>query len=262
MHILNSIHSQLGMMTWPLTIMSMIVVMILLERSVFLLLNTRTHSKSLLCSLRQLDMNDAQKVDAFSQTLTAKKHTLEQGAGMLLGHRYFTKSLREEAVSIWLQKKRHSYTSGLKVLSIIGVIAPLVGLLGTVLGLIEMFKTLGDFQGSIEPSLLAKGLGLAMSTTAAGLLIALPAIIAAQLFHLWADNTLNKIEHGLNHCNLLLEGVYFEVDKKGMQKECGAGSTQQSSVSSCLSSDSASEDRSAPASCTEQAPEKNGKQAA
>ncbi|MGF1718422.1 MotA/TolQ/ExbB proton channel family protein [Vibrio kyushuensis] len=210
MHILNSIHSQLGLMTWPLTIMSFLVIMLLLERSVFLLLNTRTRSKSLLHTLRQLDMKNAESVNEYSNVLIAKKHTLEQGAGMLLSHRYFEKSLREEAVSIWLQKKRQAYTSGLKILSIIGVIAPLVGLLGTVLGLIDMFQTLGESQGSIEPSLLAEGLGLAMSTTAAGLLIALPAITAAQLFNLWADSNLSKIEHGLNHCNLLLEGISFD----------------------------------------------------
>ncbi|MEZ9232168.1 MotA/TolQ/ExbB proton channel family protein [Vibrio amylolyticus] len=212
MNTFNTIHTQLGMMTWPLAVMSFLVTMLILERLVFLLLNMRTQSRQLLCTLRQLDLSDSSKVDQFSEGLAGKKRTLEVGASMLLGHRHFDKALREEAVSIWLQKQRQSYTSGLKVLTIIGVIAPLVGLLGTVLGLIEMFKTLGTSQGSIEPSLLAEGLGLAMSTTAAGLLIALPAITSAQLFAMWADSVLSKIEHGLNHCNLLLEGM--NVDHK------------------------------------------------
>ncbi|WP_295899040.1 MotA/TolQ/ExbB proton channel family protein [uncultured Vibrio sp.] len=207
MNTFNAIHSQLGIMTWPLAVMSFLVTMLVLERAVFLLLNMRTQSKQLLLSVRQLDLANAQKVDAFADALAAKKRTIDVGAAMLLSHRHFDKTLREEAVSIWLQKQRQSYTSGLKILSIIGVIAPLVGLLGTVLGLIEMFKALGTSQGSIDPSLLAEGLGLAMSTTAAGLLIALPAITSAQLYAMWANNTLSKIEHGLNHCNLLLEGM-------------------------------------------------------
>ncbi len=207
MQILQSIQSQLGLMTWPLAIMSFITLMILLERTVYLAFHTRTKSQSLLAQLRSLDLSDSQKTDALANQFSDTKTTLYQGAGMLLSHRRFSKTLREETVSIWLQKKRQTYTSGLRVLSIIGMIAPLVGLLGTVIGLIEMFKNLATTSGSIEPSQLADGLGLAMSTTAAGLLIALPAITGAQLFHMWADNTLAKIEHGLNHCNLFIEGI-------------------------------------------------------
>ncbi|MCK6264191.1 MotA/TolQ/ExbB proton channel family protein [Vibrio sp. ZSDE26] len=233
MTILNSIHSQLGVMTWPLTVMSFLVIMILLERTLFLIFNSKTNGKSLLRSLSQIDFTDSASVDAFSKSSLEKSSTLDQGVGMLLAHQRFDKPLREEAVTIWLQKKRQSYISGLKILSIIGVISPLVGLLGTVIGLIEMFKSLGASQGSIEPALLADGLGLAMSTTAAGLLIALPAITGAQLFHLWADNTLSKIELGLNHCNLLLEGVSFEtaIEKKDLIQ-----SSRNSQCKSTLSS--------------------------
>ena len=86
----------------------------------------------------------------------------------------------------------------------IGVISPLVGLLGTVLGLIEMFQGIGQSAGSVTPAELADGLGLAMSTTAAGLLIALPAITLSQLFQLTADKCLTKTEQVMNHVNLLL----------------------------------------------------------
>lgn len=211
MQILQSIQSQLGLMTWPLAAMSFITLMILLERTLFLALNTRTKSNALLNQLRSLDLSDAKETDALAAQLNKAKITVFQGAGMLLAHRRFEKSLREETVSIWLQRKRQTYTSGLRVLSIIGMIAPLVGLLGTVIGLIEMFKSLATTSGSIEPSQLADGLGLAMSTTAAGLLIALPALTGAQLFHMWADNTLAKIEHGLNHCNLFIEGINADL---------------------------------------------------
>lgn len=212
MQILQSIQSQLGLMTWPLAVMSFITLMILLERTLFLAFNTRTKSKNLLVQLRTLDLTDIQKTEALIEQLNEAKVTVFQGAGKLLSHRRFEKTLREETVSIWLQRKRQTYTSGLRILSIIGMIAPLVGLLGTVIGLIEMFKSLATTSGSIEPSQLADGLGLAMSTTAAGLLIALPAIMGAQLFHMWADNTLAKIEHALNHCNLFIEGITADLN--------------------------------------------------
>lgn len=215
MQTINSIHAQLGLMMWPLTIMSFITLMILLERLFFLAFNSWTKSCSILLELRQIELTNHDAISHFSKKLLAQRTTLSQGIGMLLAHRQFSKALREESVNIWLQKKRLSYTSGLRILTIIGVISPLIGLLGTVMGLIEMFKNLSSTQGGIEPALLADGLGLAMSTTAAGLLIALPAIAGAQLLNLWADGRLAKIENALNHGNLLLEGVYIEpVDRK------------------------------------------------
>ncbi|MCV5977897.1 MotA/TolQ/ExbB proton channel family protein, partial [Escherichia coli] len=87
---------------------------------------------------------------------------------------------REDAAGIWLQEKRHQLHSGLRLLTLIGVISPLIGLLGTVLGLIDMFKGIAVSTGNITPNDLADGLGLAMRTTAAGLIIALPAISGAQ----------------------------------------------------------------------------------
>ena len=111
---------------------------------------------------------------------------------------------------MWLQEKRHQLNSGLRLLTLIGVISPLIGLLGTVLGLIEMFKGVAASTGSITPNDLADGLGLAMRTTAAGLLIALPAIAGAQLLGLWADKVMAKLEHTLNYVNLWLEGISLQ----------------------------------------------------
>ena len=207
MNFFISIYSQLGLMTWPLSLLSVLTVMIIIERSGFMLLNSRSQARPFIKRLYQLDESE---LNPLADQLLSQRNTFAQGAGMLLQHRHFKKSLREESVNIWLQHKRASYTSGLRMLSIIGMISPLIGLLGTVLGLIDMFKGLAGNAGAIEPALLADGLGLAMATTAAGLLIALPAIVGAQLFNMWADTKLAKIEHGLNHCNLYLEGVCFE----------------------------------------------------
>jgi biopolymer transport protein ExbB len=222
MQIITVIQSQLGVMTWPLSVMSFITLMIILERTLFLSLNSRTKSRVILVKLHELNLTDGKAIETFIAQHLQRKSTFSQGFEMLLLHRDFCKSLREETVNIWLQKKRHSYTSGLRILTIIGVIAPLVGLLGTVIGLIDMFKNLATTLGGIEPALLADGLGLAMSTTAAGLIIALPAITGAQLLNMWADSRLATIENGLNHCNLLLEGVCLKKSKckQSVSAEC------------------------------------------
>lgn len=210
MNLLTTIQSQLGVMTWPLTVLSMLTVMLLLERTLFLCLNSNTASCKIINQLKAVAIEDDESVNRYIAAHTDKRGTLPKGIALLLAHKNFSKTLREETVSIWLSQKRRDYTSGLKFLSVIGVISPLIGLLGTVLGLIEMFNDLSTTSGAITPSDLAKGLGLAMSTTAAGLIIAVPAIFGCQLLQLWAERSISGIEHALNHCNLHLEGISIE----------------------------------------------------
>ena len=207
LHFFTSIHTQLGIMTWPLTLLSALMLMLIIERFVVTLLNTNTRSKGLEQEIYKVPLDNETEIEHYLSRHQKTQNTLAQGLCMLIRHREFTKAMREEAVSIWLQKKRRQYTSGLKLLNVIGALSPLLGLLGTVLGLIEMFKGLSTAQGGVSPAELSHGLGLAMSTTAAGLLIALPAIAVSQLGKLWADTTLAKIEYVLNHFNLHLSGL-------------------------------------------------------
>ena len=67
-------------------------------------------------------------------------------------------------------------TNNLTVISSIGANAPYVGLLGTVLGILITFYDLGQ-GGNINPATIMLGLALALKATAAGLLVAIPAIL-------------------------------------------------------------------------------------
>ncbi|MEM1432153.1 MAG: MotA/TolQ/ExbB proton channel family protein [Pseudomonadota bacterium] len=70
---------------------------------------------------------------------------------------------------------------GLRLLELIGLIAPLLGLLGTVLGMIQSFRSLELAAGSANASILAGGIWQALLTTAAGLIVAIPALIGATI---------------------------------------------------------------------------------
>ncbi|MEO8241463.1 MAG: MotA/TolQ/ExbB proton channel family protein [bacterium] len=72
-------------------------------------------------------------------------------------------------------------SSGLRLLDLISMIAPLLGLLGTVLGMVQSFQDLALAEGSANASVLAGGIWLALLTTAAGLLVAIPAAIGSSL---------------------------------------------------------------------------------
>lgn len=71
---------------------------------------------------------------------------------------------------------------GLRALDLIATIAPLIGLLGTVLGMISAFQALQDSGSSADPAVLAGGIWEALLTTAAGMAVAIPASMALTWF--------------------------------------------------------------------------------
>ncbi|MCQ1058478.1 MotA/TolQ/ExbB proton channel family protein [Photobacterium sp. DNB23_23_1] len=210
MEMFHSLQNQFGLMTAPLLICSALTLMILLERCIQVLLCTGVGRGKIDGLLAKQCRSDESGLNELASSLKGQRPLLFKGVSMLISHRHFSKALREDAAGIWLQQKRSQLRSGLRLLSLIGVISPLLGLLGTVLGLIDMFKGIAMSSGAVTPNDLADGLGLAMRTTAAGLIIALPAITGSQLLGLWADKVTAKLEHSLNHCNLWLEGLSLD----------------------------------------------------
>jgi biopolymer transport protein ExbB len=207
---ISYLQEQLGLMTWPLLICSALTAMIIVERIFQVMLSIGVGRRAIRKELHQISPTDTRQIETLAADLSNKRPLLYKGVSMVLAHHSFSKGLREDAAGIWLQEKRHQLHAGLRLLGLIGVISPLIGLLGTVLGLIEMFKGVAATTGSITPNDLADGLGLAMRTTAAGLIIALPAISGAQLLGLWADRVLAKLEHTLNYVNVWLEGMSMQ----------------------------------------------------
>lgn len=80
------------------------------------------------------------------------------------------------------------FKQSLRPLEIVAAVAPLVGLLGTVLGMIEAFAALSEVKGQIDPAILAGGIWKALLTTAAGLIVAIPALVAWHFFDKKVEN--------------------------------------------------------------------------
>ncbi len=76
---------------------------------------------------------------------------------------------------------------GLRPLDLIATIAPLIGLLGTVLGMIEAFQALQEAGNRADPAALAGGIWQALLTTAAGMAVAIPAGVAFSWFESVSD---------------------------------------------------------------------------
>lgn len=76
---------------------------------------------------------------------------------------------------------------GFRMLDTVAQLAPLLGLLGTVLGMIEAFQALQSAGSQVDPSALAGGIWAALLTTAAGLTVAMPASVALTWFEARID---------------------------------------------------------------------------
>ena len=102
---------------------------------------------------------------------------------------YTNEMVREECVRL-ANKDLNEARRGLRIIDLIITIAPLVGLLGTVLGMIEAFQALQDSGAQADPSALAGGIWEALLTTAAGMGIAIPASILLS----WYDSVVENVQ--------------------------------------------------------------------
>jgi biopolymer transport protein ExbB len=85
-------------------------------------------------------------------------------------------------------------------------VAPLLGLLGTVTGMIETFDSITQF-GTSDPRLLSEGIAIALVTTELGLVVAIPALLLGSLLSAWARNIKRDMEHAaLRIINVFLAG--------------------------------------------------------
>ncbi len=89
---------------------------------------------------------------------------------------------------------------------VIATVAPLLGLLGTVTGMIETFDMITQF-GTGDPKLLSEGIAIALVTTELGLIVAIPALLLGSLLSTWARNIKRDMEHSaLRIINVFLGG--------------------------------------------------------
>ena len=98
----------------------------------------------------------------------------------------------EDAIAEFTIRENPGYMSWIGYLGVIGQIAPMLGLLGTVVGMMGAFNTLASNRVNADPSLLAGDIGLAMITTATGLVIAIPSIF----FFFFLRNRFNGLVAG------------------------------------------------------------------
>jgi biopolymer transport protein ExbB/TolQ len=113
--------------------------------------------------------------------LAKSTHPVGAVAAQVIAAAQLSPEAAEERLGIALSEQRLLLERNLGVLGTMGNTAPLIGLLGTVWGIMRAFHDMAR-TGSAGPSVVAAGVAEALFTTAAGLLVAVPAVIAFNHF--------------------------------------------------------------------------------
>jgi len=173
-----SVMRQGGPDMWILLLLSIVVVAIVIERLVFFA-SQHGDTKGL---LRQL----GQKIAA--DDLDGAIKICQQNKGMLprileFGLRRGEKNRADitDALSIALMEHLNALEKNLGIIGTVAVIAPFVGLAGTVLGIIRAFQDIA-LKGNSTPAVVAAGVSEALITTFAGLVVAIFAVIFFNYF--------------------------------------------------------------------------------
>lgn len=169
---------------WPLLLCSIIAVAIILERFWFWHC-LKLKSEEAVCDRIMLSIESGQKAETASPTgiLTAMLHAgLESPAGG-----------REKAMEVIALEALSRMRRGMNLLDTIITAAPMLGIMGTVLGIISSFDMLGE-AGVSEPKAVIGGIAQALITTATGLGIAVLTIFPFNYFNSRIEGAQDQLE--------------------------------------------------------------------
>ena len=160
-----------GLVMWPLLGFSVVATSVALERFVILLWRYVQYDQ-FLAECREFNSPE------LAEKLQRRRHGLAKLAAVFLAHRQVEAELlrklleREASIQITQLERRLDW------LSIIGSLAPMLGLLGTVIGLVDAFHQIELLGGQVQPGNLAAGIWKALLTTVFGLIVGIPTLAA------------------------------------------------------------------------------------
>jgi len=180
-----------GVIMWPIFVCSIIALAIALERLFSLRrtsIDTREFMDAIRSALRQDRAQEA--LQTCDETNAPIARIIKAG---LLKRDRSTEDIRE-AIRDAGRLEVPRLERYLGALATCASIAPLLGLLGTVQGMIKCFAVIETRQGMVNPSDLAEGIGNALITTFAGLTVAIPTLVAYNFFVSRVDNVILRME--------------------------------------------------------------------
>lgn len=149
-----------------------------------------------------------QSTDGLAEMVAKSNSALSRLLRICLEHLPYSKSENIESLQTRARTEAVKLDRGLVVLEIIVGIGPLLGLLGTISGLINIFGGIGAQDLSSQGLVIAKGIAEALNSTVMGLVVAIPALIAHSYYTKKVENMMIEME---GVCMDLLYKLYLEA---------------------------------------------------
>jgi biopolymer transport protein ExbB len=175
-----------GVFIYPLALCSLLAFVVIFER---------------LIALRKSAILPDDLVDAFVTGEVLERKIDAGTVGGKIVRFYKDNQPDEEGLKAFARLQVNELERGLFVLEIVIAAAPLIGLLGTVTGLVGVFAGFSAESGLPDPASFVKGISLALSTTVLGLSIAIPALIGNAVLARRVESLAAKIEVGVERLN-------------------------------------------------------------
>jgi biopolymer transport protein ExbB len=182
-----------GPIVYPLAALALLALLIIISR-VFFLNRVHHNTDRFMTEVNQLAAKgDWEAAEEFvGQRARSRSPVIEViKAGLAVRHqeREVQESVLQEAILHQLPRVER----GLSVLAVLGAVAPLLGLLGTVTGMINTFRVITLF-GTGDPKLMSGGISEALVTTEVGLAVAIPIMLAHTFLSRRSDHIVGEME--------------------------------------------------------------------
>ncbi len=197
-----------GLLMLPIIACSVVALGIVLERF-WTLRRKRVMPEHLMRQILQL--HEENRLDRADLNKLRSSSPLGRILAAGLVNRNHSKEVMKEAIEEVGRQVVHELERYLNTLGTIASITPLLGLLGTVIGMIEVFSVIVT-AGVGDPGILAGGISKALITTAAGLSVAIPSL----MFHRFLNGLIDRLVFGMEEQALkLVEVMHGEREQGG-----------------------------------------------
>ncbi|OGF97647.1 MAG: hypothetical protein A3F83_04795 [Candidatus Glassbacteria bacterium RIFCSPLOWO2_12_FULL_58_11] len=204
-----------GILMYPLAVCSIVAVALIIERS----LNLR-RSKVIKPEIIQVIENIKGPEDLGLAYSICEKNQGPFSSVILtaLSMKNLSKEEIKEAITDNGRQQTRKLERGLAILETVAGVSPLLGILGTVLGMIQMFRDITQF-GIGQSGAMAGGIQVALITTAAGLFVGIPALVGYNYFTNKVDGLVLELEYWAGYLLNKLTGFQGESKMPNRAKE-------------------------------------------
>jgi biopolymer transport protein ExbB/TolQ len=202
-----------GVWMIPILVVAVFALAIAFERLFYILFRANINSTAFMAQIQKLIM--ANNIDRAIKLCNAEPHAALPRvvkAGLTRANR--TEKEIENAIDEAILEVGPKVNKRTSYLAMLANVATLLGLLGTIWGLIEAFKAVATAPPEMKQTLLAGGISIAMYTTAGGLMVAIPVL----LIHAIVLNRSNKILDDVDHYGLKVVNL-LAARRRGTLKE-------------------------------------------